>query len=214
MAQQKGFGAKTEASILEQVSFFRSQQGYLRWDQALSLARHVEKQLQTSLPQFIFQRTGLLLRGEERLPQLEWVAKGSDRVRLEEALKQIDGCSYLPQRSSPWTLHAQMQSGASILLYICDEDTAQRRYLISGSSALHLSASNTEKRSLYSLIYAGNLDEADLYAKYELPVPPPPLRETDTKLLSPSLVQNLVQKEDLRGVLHCHSTYSDGQNRP
>jgi len=49
-----------------------------------------------------------------------------------------------------------------------------------------------------------------LYAALGLPWMPPELREAGTALGAP--VPRLLERGDLRGFLHCHTTYSDGSN--
>lgn len=55
------------------------------------------------------------------------------------------------------------------------------------------------------------VDEGEIYAKLELPFIQPELREDRGEFALES-TPTLVDGEDLRGVIHCHSTYSDGQN--
>jgi DNA polymerase (family X) len=52
-------------------------------------------------------------------------------------------------------------------------------------------------------------DERALYALLGGPFVPPELREDDGELSAPA-IPRLVTAADVRGVLHCHSTYSDG----
>ena len=211
VAAEKGFGEKSEARILDGITFLRAQEGYLCWDQALERADRIEAQLSELLPQLETQRTGLLARGEERLSALEWIARGSERTAVEEAIKQLEGVTYLPHYSSPWTLHGATE-GTSVVIYYCgNEEVWKRRYLISSASALHLSLSSSNG-CLYERVYEGCLNEETLYEDYGGALPLP-LRETKNEALSaPSIAHNLVEKEDLRGVLHCHSRYSDGRD--
>ncbi len=52
--------------------------------------------------------------------------------------------------------------------------------------------------------------EESLYHALGLPWIPPELREAATDLTAP--VPRLLERSDLRGFLHCHTTYSDGSN--
>ena len=54
-------------------------------------------------------------------------------------------------------------------------------------------------------------DEEAVFAALDLPYIPPELREDRGEFDVESLPE-LVQREDLLGVMHCHSTYSDGRN--
>src|SRR5690606_11413448 len=51
--------------------------------------------------------------------------------------------------------------------------------------------------------------EADIFAALDLPYIPPELREDRGEFEGPLPV--LLEQSDLLGVIHCHSTYSDGK---
>jgi DNA polymerase (family 10) len=57
-------------------------------------------------------------------------------------------------------------------------------------------------------------DEATLYAALGLPVIPPELREgrDELALAARGALPRLLEREDLLGFLHCHTSYSDGTN--
>lgn len=57
-------------------------------------------------------------------------------------------------------------------------------------------------------------DEAALYAALDLPLIPPELREGDGELEAGAAgrLPALLERQDLRGLLHCHTNYSDGSN--
>src|SRR5439155_12135582 len=57
--------------------------------------------------------------------------------------------------------------------------------------------------------------EAELYARLELPYIPPELREDQGELEEAEAggrFDDLVRLEDVRGMVHCHTTFSDGKN--
>lgn len=53
-------------------------------------------------------------------------------------------------------------------------------------------------------------DESALYALLGVPAVPPELREGTGELAAAGALPRLVTAADVRGILHCHSTYSDG----
>lgn len=54
-------------------------------------------------------------------------------------------------------------------------------------------------------------DEAGIFRALDLPYLPPELRE-DRGEFALTATPRLVEEDDLRGVIHCHSTYSDGRD--
>lgn len=216
IAQLKGFGEKTEARILEVLTFYSAHRGHLRWGDALQIAQRLEKALQNTEKRLRLLRTGTLCRGAETLPYLEWIAI-TDKTTLKKALKQISECSYASNTSSPWTLRATLKSKGTILIFYLsqDENSAQKRHFLSSSSAAHLSLTDPAGHTLYSLAHQQDpIDEKTLYATSELPWIPFPLREAgwDREHLRPEILKGLLQPQDIKGVLHCHSHYSDGKD--
>lgn len=63
-------------------------------------------------------------------------------------------------------------------------------------------------------IFLPTPDEAAFYAALDLPVIPPELREGLGEVVAAAggLLPVLVEQRELKGFLHCHSTYSDGSN--
>lgn len=53
--------------------------------------------------------------------------------------------------------------------------------------------------------------ERALYAALGVAWVPPPLREEGEPLRQPGTERKLLQREDLRGLVHCHTNYSDGR---
>jgi DNA polymerase (family 10) len=54
-------------------------------------------------------------------------------------------------------------------------------------------------------------EEADIYEKLGLPFIPPEMREAQGEF-ELAQMPKLVEMEDLKGLIHCHTTYSDGKN--
>ena len=57
-------------------------------------------------------------------------------------------------------------------------------------------------------------DEADLYRALDLDYIPPELRENcgEFEAAAEGRLPRLIEKENLRGTFHCHTTASDGRN--
>src|SRR5688572_26597692 len=57
--------------------------------------------------------------------------------------------------------------------------------------------------------------EEDLYRHLDLPYIPPEMREDEGEVeaaVTGTLPEDLVAREDIRGLVHCHTTYSDGKH--
>jgi DNA polymerase (family 10) len=76
----------------------------------------------------------------------------------------------------------------------------------------HLEELAAEKKESLS---ASAPDERDIYSRLGLPYIPPELREDHGEIEAArfgSLPEDLVTLDDIRGLVHCHTVYSDGKN--
>lgn len=57
-------------------------------------------------------------------------------------------------------------------------------------------------------------DEKDIFRHYDLPFIYPPVREDNFsfQMTKPEEVKSIIQAEDIKGIIHCHSNWSDGKN--
>ena len=237
----KGFGEKTQSQLLESLAFHDSQQGFVRWDTALKLAATFEESYARGLgeggkktEEGALHRTGALLRGAERLSCLEWLVLSSQDLSvkaIEVALRAIGICKLSSSgRGSPFRIQGCLSFSFSgdqrtwdaenaeigFVLHICHSTKSlQQRKALSSATPAHLSLLTQEGHSLYNTLNdAESLDLESLYKACNWPFIPAYLREgawtsEDFQALD---VDELVQVNDLQGVLHCHSTYSDGQH--
>ena len=212
VAKQKGFGKKSEERILSLLLFHKAQEGQLRWDEALQLAEEIETTLQTKLPVLRLRRTGLLARAAETVYCLEWITTNTDQKTFEAILRKLPGCRYLASSSGPWTL--RVEAAVELIFYLCKEEQSEARYFVSSSSSSYLSICDNSGQTLFAKAYDQPFDEEHLYNSFDIPYIPPPLREKGytKEHLTKEIINDLLQPQDLQGVLHCHSHYSDGKD--
>ena len=112
------------------------------------------------------------------------------------------------------------------LRVVAPEDHATALHHLTGSKAHHVKLRGLARERGYSLSEYGlaRLDgespvkvesEAELYATLGLPFIPPELREYEGEIeaaLAGTLPSDLVRVDDVRGMVHCHTRWSDGRN--
>lgn len=217
-----GFGAKTEANILEELDRLASRERRLR----LIDAEHIAKPLLAYLKglEGVKQATvaGSFRREKETVGDLDILvtaATGSAVTdRFVEYEEVADVVSHGPTRSTV-TLH----SGFNVDLRVVPEVSHGAALMYFTGSKAHNIA--LRKRAIgrgwklneYGLFegedrIAGQTEE-EVYGKLGLPFIPPPLRESHGEIAAAEKgeLPRPVSLDDIRGDLHCHTKASDGK---
>ncbi len=221
IAVLKGFGAKTQAKILEGISFVEAQGDRILQNKARGLVAPIIEAVRAHPGVIRAEVCGSLRRRGETIGDLDVLFSADDPVPVLDAfVKRPDVAAVLghgPTKASvrlgdgvqcdlrgvsdaqfPFALHYFTGSKA--------HNIAMRRRAIDRGLKLNEYALEGPKRS----IRCG--DEADLYAALGLAYIPPEMREDQGEfdLAEAGEVPELVTLDDLTGTFHCHSDWSDG----
>ncbi|AFZ66151.1 helix-hairpin-helix domain-containing protein [Deinococcus peraridilitoris] len=213
VAALKGFGAKSQTAILENVEFALRAQGR----QHLSTACTVAEQLCRSLSGFSPCVAGSLRRGLESAGDVDLTVTGErDAVR-----SALDGL-VSDLRHAPHPAWQGEVNGVPVEVGYASAETRGALDLMCTGGALRTEVlRHAEQRGFtldsHGLRREGRLiptpDEADVFAALEVPFVPPEYREEEHQRygidqLPPA--EELLRSEDILGLLHTHSTWSDG----
>lgn len=226
LASVKGFGAKTQAKILEGVAFvetigqrmlqhharrraapwvpwLEAQEGVRRVEIAGELRRRAETISGLALAFAADDPTAVVERIAARPDVDEVLGRGVGRGLASIALRLADGlpCEVvgaLPAQFGPalWSATGSAAHGESL----------RRRASAFGLLLRDAELIGTEGSPIACP------DEADLFAALGLPVIPPELREGrgEVEAAAEGRLPPLVERADLRGTFHCHTDWSDG----
>lgn len=210
------FGKATEARLLEACDRWlgRVEQGPA--PTLLSRAHDRADTLQAALLEATerVELAGAVRRGEETVRELEFVVLGdadaalSHVSRLRQVLRVDPSarCAYLseglqlrlhPATAANWGTTLLLATGNDAHLAALSRRAAARGFALQGRAAVRVFES-----------------EAALYAALELSCVPPELRIGAGELEHAETEDfgDLVSERDIRGLVHCHTNYSDGQN--
>jgi len=213
IAKIKGFGEKTQVSILESLVFIKSQEGKLRMDKALILA---EKIIEILKKYFVkVEHSGQIRRKSEVVDCLVFMAGFTGEIPDFS----IPSFTQNKAISSPfnWRGHFEDFSIPIEIKFIPLQEFAKKQFIYT-ANPLHLKQKNTENKTLYS-VASGQKDsdidfEEKVYEKFGVPYIIPEMREGNQEFewIKKNKNEDLVTWNDLKGILHNHSTYSDGKN--
>ncbi len=232
VAALPGFGKKTQDKILQGIAFLAQHADRFLYSVAEEEASHIYTALR-SMPEIVrLQVAGSLRRRRETVKDIDMVASVADSAGDDVRRKIMDVFTSQP---SVQAITGKGETKSSVVLssgmnmdlrVVNDSQFPYTLHHFTGSKEHHIPL---RRRALsmnmtindYGLFRGKepNLelvpckDEADIYAALGMAYIEPELREDmgEIEAAVNGSLPILVQESDLRGVLHVHSTWSDGQ---
>jgi len=227
LAALPGLGPKTAETILRHIRVMGSKDGRTPIGPALSVAEATMDYLREQCPDLVgLLPAGSLRRWEETIGDIDLVGTSSSSPEaVSEALVSIPGLQDVLGQG-PKKTSVVLESGIQVDLRIGEEDSfgALLQYF-TGSQQHNIRLRELANRQGLSLneygittLESGRLEvfssETDFYRRLGLPYIPPELRTGLDELAAAreNRLPHLVEESDLRGDLHLHSEWSDGQD--
>ena len=233
VAALPGFGKKTQDKILQGIAFLEQHAGRFLYPVAEEEAAHIQNVL-AAMPEIVrLQVAGSLRRRRETVGDIDMVASVEDSAGDEIRREIMDVFTSQPAVQA---ITGKGETKSSVVLYsginmdlrvVDDSQFPYTLHHFTGSKQHHIPL---RRRALsmgmtindYGLFRGKEphlelipcKDEVDIYAALGMDYIEPELREDmgEIEAAVNHTLPALVQESDLRGVLHVHSTWSDGQN--
>ena len=216
-----GFGKKTQAKVLSSIEFLLQHQDRHRLDAASEAARDLLEVLTAHPDTIRAEVAGGLRRFEETVCGLTVVASSERPDAVSGAVAAWDGAAEVLLHE-PSRVTLQVDDGMRVHLRLAtDQEFPYLLHHLTGSAA-YLEQMRARAGELglrldeRGLVRDGAVlecgEEADLFAHLGLCFVPPELREGAGEIEAAATgdLPDLVRREDIRGSLHVHTTYSDG----
>ena len=188
LASLKGFGAKTQAAVKESI-LFRNQ--------------NAAKKHYAALDGFL---KDYLNRIQKKHPHVQVDVAGEFRRKCE-VLEKLDilSDSELPDEFK----RLEFETGLPATYHVCDKKEFARRLFELTATAEHLI--HIKYNTLQKTHEAS---EEAIYKELHMPYMPPETREGlhEVQFFKHHTADELIEMNDLKGILHNHTTYSDGLN--
>jgi DNA polymerase (family X) len=234
----KGFGAKTEARILEAITKSEERPANrIHIHHALRAGERIVDYLKTSRAVIDLQLAGELRRWKETVSQLVVVASAKKPQALIDHLVRFPLVLTEIERDNDRVTVQLTEGFKATLIAVKPEDFAVTLLNATGSDGhlgkLELIAAKKDGRrtrakivsearplgrATLPLLTRGLLtqpNESDIYHRLGMQFIPPEMREDEGEIeaaLRNRLPEDLVTTRDIRGMVHCHTTYSDGKH--
>ena len=214
LIELKGFGAKTQDQIRKTLEFASRQEGLFHFATA---EKAVNLMLETFFPKGIpdpFAFTGAFRRKCEVVPSVDILITDDIRPRWLEALQNPSASYPHTSEDENNTIRISSPEGIPIHIQNCgSSDFTLESWLRSGAK-LHTDACLAHSGKTLDAL-SGVRTEHEIYSRMNLPYIEPEWREGIAEVqraADGTLPDRLVNDSDLKGILHCHTTYSDGKH--
>ena len=183
----KGFGAKTQEAVKKQIEYFQSNIGKFHNASVEKLALDLVDALKKKYKTELVSLTGEMRRKCEIITKIEILIASDIAVSMDEI---------------------ENRSGIAIQVITCAENDFYSKLFETTGTEEHL------KKVQSSKFKVSGSSEQEIYNSNGLQFIEPELREglNEVDLARENKIPKLIEVSDLRGILHNHSTYSDGMN--
>lgn len=226
----KGFGAKTEESILQGIYKYETRDERVLLVDARELAEPLLAHAAGGPGVQRADLAGSIRRWQETVRNIDLVAATRDASAFLDYMERFPRASSVEARESDRCtlrlsggLKADVRAvpparyAAALLHYTGSTAHIERLAKIAEERDLTLSERGLEGSGKGSGKGAGEKlkTEADIYEHLGLPYIPPELREDEGEIeaaLAGDDASDLIELQDIQGMVHCHTVYSDGKN--
>ncbi|MFN0173833.1 MAG: PHP domain-containing protein [Saprospiraceae bacterium] len=207
----KGFGLKTQEDLKNKLAYFFSSRGKLHLDTALAEAEAVCNFLISKYPP----SSAMASAGKNiQIAPVGEVRRRCPVVESVEVLAALDGdvlsafegSEFVAAKREDGKIILKKGEGASVVLHQClPEEWGSKLFKHTGAPAFL----ETFVQENPGVDFKNLSNEEAVFEKAKRSFVVPELRE-NTEILQAKIQPQLIQDQDLKGILHVHTTYSDG----
>jgi DNA polymerase (family 10) len=209
VAKLKGFGDKIQESIKQSILYNQANSGKLRMEKGEEIAQFLLDLLAPQFPQTAI--VGDVRRKNEVIHTIQLVVGHHSPWEVQQALNTHEQLHQNEKNSSPFVWRGTLEGKQIPLeILICNPEKFINQCFVYSASPQHLA-----QHHLYKEVQQRSFEsEEAIYAQVNIPYIIPEMREGtfEFEWVQQHSNSDLVTWDALKGILHNHSTYSDGKN--
>jgi len=218
----KGFGAKTEGTILAGLDIAAAEEQRMRWADADEHVQAVLEHLRSCKSIESLVAAGSYRRGKETVGDLDFLVVSNDVNEVMDRLGEFEGVADVLARGDT-KMSVRLAGGLQLDLRVVPAESygAALQYFTGSKDHNVVVRGRAKSRGLKINEYgvyrgekrvAGRTEE-EVYAALDLPCFPPELREARREFdwADAGELPKLIEVDDLRGDLHMHTDATDGK---
>ncbi|RDC64305.1 DNA polymerase/3'-5' exonuclease PolX [Adhaeribacter pallidiroseus] len=216
IAALKGFGAKTQETIKNALLYSESSKGKAHYATVEKYTDELAIFLKNNLKTELVAIAGEVRRRLEIIETMLFVVGTDQPLQVPVVLQQRPELQPDPVKSGPFVWRGlESQTGVPVEVRIVAPQNFYNALFLHTGAPAHLNTSYNETASLLQLANQQTFtSEKEIYEKAGLAYIEPEMREgtQEIALARENRLPVLVTNDDLQGILHNHTTYSDGAN--
>jgi len=199
-----GFGQKTQEDLKQKLEYYQQSKGKFLLAEIKDYGANLVDQIQTFLPAAEVSVVGKLRRNNNVVDRVEVLIANDGGI---ESLF-INGLFELTKQEKH-IYYVQSNEDIPVVIYTCEKDEFGSKLFRYSGSKDFLEAF---VKSFPNQDFKGMANEKDIFDKAAIPFIQPEMRESEwaVELAKSGKLPVLIEESDIKGVLHAHSTYSDG----
>ncbi|MGC4234218.1 MAG: helix-hairpin-helix domain-containing protein [Niabella sp.] len=209
LTRYKGFGAKTQANVLEAIQFYNQHIGHFLFAQIHAVFPAIQSYLENLFGKDKVAVTGDYRRQLLTIKELEFIIADT-----KENIKPKFQTAYPPEllEDNEDSILYKLTNGLKLRLYPVKENLFTKQFLTSCSESFKDEFFADCNRELFDA--GGYNSELEIFEKTGLPYIAPYLRESAAivERARQRELPEVVQVSDIKGIIHNHSNWSDGIN--
>lgn len=219
----KGFGAKTQENLLKGIDFLRRSQGLYYFSEARQIGEELFEMIK-DLPELVeFSLAGSIRRSREIVKDINLVACTGSPGRFTRFFAELPLISEVLEQGETRAAVELQEGIRTQVVAVGIEQYPYALHYFTGSRE-HNAAIRKHAESLGLEINENGLfkgkelvrcrDEGELFSSLNLEYIPPELRENSGEIEAAQRgeLPELVKQDDIKGIFHVHTSYSDGTN--
>jgi len=201
LVEYKGFGLKTQEDLKNKLAYFFSSRGKLHLDTALAEAEAVCNFLISQYPNIQIAPAGEVRRRCPVVESVEVLAAFDSNL-----MSVFDGSEFVAEKREDGKTILRKGEGAPVVLHQCSpEEWGSKLFKHTGAPAFLEGFVQQNP----GVDFKNLSNEEAVFEKAKQSFVVPELRE-NAEILQGKIEPQLIQDQDLKGILHVHTTYSDG----
>lgn len=203
LIELKGFGEKTQNELKKSLQYHLRTRDKFLYAAAEAEAENLFAELKKQLPGAQIEPAGAYRRKTPVLDKIECLIGSEDKSNILK-IKDLE-----IQETGDFFVKAKLESGFAVVLHFCKPEEF-------GSKWFRFSASDEFMKAFLeafpSTDFKNLKDENAIFEKAGLQFIPAEMRENNRsiELAKKNSIPQLLEIQDLKGIVHNHSTYSDG----
>ncbi|MEL7221633.1 MAG: PHP domain-containing protein, partial [Bacteroidota bacterium] len=203
LIELKGFGIKTQEDLKTKLAYFQLSKGQFLYATVEPSAKKILAHLEQTLGNCKVAFTGAIRRACPTLDKIELLVAG---ITPEELTEQFEGVAAVADKG---VLKVELEGSIPLWIYCCQtEEWGSKQFRYTAAPAFM----DAFLQAYSAIDFRGEAEEAAVFEKVGLAQLPAELMEEEwgLSLAQEGNIPELIEAKDVVGVIHSHTTYSDG----